>query len=27
LAVGLNLLARLFPRGYRKRRNLNRDSF
>ena len=27
LAVGLNLLARLFPRGYRKRRNLNRDNF
>ena len=27
LAVGLNLLARMFPRGYRKRRNLNRDSF
>ena len=26
-AVGLNLLARLFPRGYRRRRNLNRDSF
>ena len=26
-AVGLNLVARLFPRGNRRRRNLNRDSF